>query len=354
MSFSKSQQLKEFINPLLSSMRDFSEQPVRIQIDKLLISECQIKMCFPFGEIKGIDGYFDTIYKPFLKAFPNLERRDLIVLAGETPEGSDWVACMGNYFGTFVAPFLEILPTGHLAHMRFHEFYRFEEGKVIEIQLIWDLPELMMQSNSWPMAPQLGKFICTPGPITGDGLTAEGDGNKSMLKIKNMLTDLCKHPSDPNPKIMCLEKHWHPRFNWYGPAGIGSSRGISGFRNWHQIPFLKAMPDRTVDDKSDLHSEWKADTHWIAEGLYVCETGWPNMQMRLNFDGWMGIAPVNKEIFLRSLDFWKLGGDGLIRENWVLVDILDMYDQIGIDVFQRLRELNKSRSPSAINIDENY
>jgi len=68
----------------------------------------------------------------------------------------------------------------------------------------------------------------------------------------------------------------------------------------------------------------------------------------------MGIAPVNKEIFLRSLDFWKLGEDGLIRENWVLVDLLDMYDQIGIDVFQRLRELNKSKAPGVINIDENY
>ena len=354
MSLNKSQQLKDCINPLLFAMRDFSEQSVRTQTEKLLIPECHIKMCFPFGEIKGIESYFDTVYKPLLNAFPNLERRDLIVLAGETPEGSDWVACMGNYFGTFVAPFLEILPTGHLTHMRFHEFYRFEKGKVVEIQLIWDLPELMMQSNSWPMAPQLGKLLCTPGPITGDGLMTEGDGNKSMLRIKNMLTDLCKHPTDPNPKIMSLEKHWHPRFNWYGPAGIGASRGISGFRNWHQIPFLKAMPDRTVDDKSDLHSEWKADTHWIAEGLYVCETGWPNMQMRLNFDGWMGIAPVNKEIFLRSLDFWKLGEDGLIRENWVLVDLLDMYDQIGIDVFQRLRELNKSKAPGVINIDENY
>ena len=169
-----------------------------------------------------------------------------------------------------------------------------------------------------------------------------------------MLTDLCKHPSDPNPKAMKLEKYWHPQFNWYGPAGIGTCRGISGFRNWHQIPFLNAMPDRTVDDKSDFHSKWKADTHWIAEGLYVCETGWPNMHMQLNFDGWLGIAPVNKEIFLRSLDFWKLGEDGLIRENWVLVDLLDMYDQIGINVFQRLRELNKSRSQSDINIDENY
>ena len=354
MSLNKSQQLKDCIYPLLFAMRDFSEQSVRMQTEKLLIPECHIKMCFPFGEIKGIESYFDTVYKPLLNAFPNLERRDLIVLAGETPEGSDWVACMGNYFGTFVAPFLEILPTGHLTHMRFHEFYRFEKGKVVEIQLIWDLPELMMQSNSWPMAPQLGKLLCTPGPITGDGIMTEGDGNKSMLRVKNMLTDLCKHPTDPNPKIMSLEKHWHPRFNWYGPAGIGASRGISGFRNWHQIPFLKAMPDRTVDDKSDLHSEWKADTHWIAEGLYVCETGWPNMQMRLNFDGWMGIAPVNKEIFLRSLDFWKLGEDGLIRENWVLVDLLDMYDQIGIDVFQRLRELNKSKAPGVINIDENY
>ena len=354
MSFSKSEKLKHCIDPFLSSMRDFSEQSVYKQIEKLFIPECRIRMCFPFGEIKGIKDYFSSTYKPLLESFPNLERRDLIVLAGETPEGSDWVACMGNYFGTFVSPFLEILPTGHLTHMRFHEFYRFKDEKVIEIQVIWDLPELMMQSNSWPMAPQLGKFICTPGPISGDGLKTGGSGAESMAKIKNMLTDLCKHPADPNPKIMNLEKHWHPRFNWYGPAGIGTSRGISGFRNWHQIPFLKAMPDRTVDDKSDFQSNWVADTHWVAEGLYVCETGWPNMQMSLDFDGWMGIAPVNKEIFLRSLDFWRLGEDGLIRENWVLVDILDMYDQVGIDVFQRLRELNKSRSLANINIDENY
>jgi hypothetical protein len=78
------------------------------------------------------------------------------------------------------------------------------------------------------------------------------------------------------------------------------------------------------------------------------------MQMSLNFDGWLGIAPVNKEIFLRSLDFWKLEEDGLIRENWVLVDLLDMYNQVGIDVFQRLRELNKSKSLGDVNMDENY
>ena len=37
----------------------------------------------------------------------------------------------------------------------------------------------------------------------------------------------------------------------------------------------------------------------------------------------------------------------MIRENWVLVDLLDVYQQIGVDVFARLREFNKSRHPVA-------
>ena len=46
---------------------------------------------------------------------------------------------------------------------------------------------------------------------------------------------------------------------------------------------------------------------------------------------------------MRSLDFWRVE-NGLIRENWVMVDLLHMYDQIGIDVFARLREFNNSRN----------
>ena len=110
MSIGKSEKLKDHISPLLSAMRDFSDQSVKRELEKILVPECQIKMCFPFGTIKGAEKYFGTTYKPLLRAFPNLERRDLIILAGETPEGSDWVACMGNYFGTFVSPFLDILP----------------------------------------------------------------------------------------------------------------------------------------------------------------------------------------------------------------------------------------------------
>ncbi|MEM8591657.1 MAG: polyketide cyclase, partial [Pseudomonadota bacterium] len=38
------------------------------------------------------------------------------------------------------------------------------------------------------------------------------------------------------------------------------------------------------------------------------------------------------------LDFWRIE-NGLIRENWVLVDLIDLYQQLGIDVFARMEEL---------------
>jgi predicted ester cyclase len=193
------------------------------------------------------------------------------------------------------------------------------------------------------MAPQLGKFLATPAPMTQDGLTVREDGKQAMNHVIAMLTDLCKYPADPDPAVMQLERYWHPKNNWYGPAGIGANRGIDGFRHWHQIPFLRAMPDRKLDAMGDLMS------HWVAQGNYVCETGWPNMRLTLTDDGWMGIAPAGKEVLLRSLDFWRVE-EGKIRENWVLVDLLDLYRQIGVDVLARLKEFNKARSLSPITL----
>ena len=83
----------------------------------------------------------------------------------------------------------------------------------------------------------------------------------------------------------------------------------------------------------------------------MCETGWPNMRMTLTGDGWMGIAPTGQTVELRSLDFWRVEA-GLIRENWVLIDLLDLYDQIGIDVLARLREFNKARNTGAIRLPD--
>jgi len=42
----------------------------------------------------------------------------------------------------------------------------------------------------------------------------------------------------------------------------------------------------------------------------------------------------------------------LIRENWVLVDLLDLYRQCGVDVLARMAEFNKARNIGPITLPE--
>lgn len=337
-------QLKALVAPMRAALATAQADQVQSALRAVFAPDAIIRLCHPFGDLIGPDALYQQGYGPLLAAMPDLERRDMIVLAGTTPQGQDWVGCMGNYMGSFMAPLLDIRPTGHLAHMRYHEYFRLEAGKIVEMQAIWDIPEVMMQAGVWPMGPQLGALITTPAPMSGDGLTASGDGQATMDHVLAMLTALCRHPADPDPAVMEMPRYWHPRFNWYGPAGIGAMRGIAGFRHWHQIPFLGAMPDRGLDSGGLM-------SHWFAQGDYVCETGWPNMRLTITRDGWLGIAPAGQPITLRSLDFWRME-DGLIRENWVLVDLLDMWAQIGVDVLGRMREFNKARNMGPVSLPD--
>jgi len=301
-------------------------------------------MCHPFGDMPG-DQYYESVLAKLHFSLPDVEKRPWIIMAGTDDHGDDWVGIAGTYIGTFVKPFLDIQPTGHLAHMRFHEYYKIKNEKIIEIQAIWDIPELMMQAGAWPMAPSLGREGLIPGPATCDGLQT-GDyqhdvSTKSKILVIDMLTAMSKHPEEPQ-EAMEMHRYWHPKMNWYGPAGIGTGRGISGFRHWHQIPFLMGMPDR-----GSFRDE--LTYHFFADGPYVAVTGWPNMKQTLSDDGWMGIAPSGRMITLRSLDFWRIER-GQIRENWVLVDLLDVYRQLGVDVLGRMRTFNKARATGSIPI----
>jgi hypothetical protein len=39
----------------------------------------------------------------------------------------------------------------------------------------------------------------------------------------------------------------------------------------------------------------------------------------------------------RVIDFWRREGDRL-AENWVYIDMVDLLKQVGVDVFERVRE----------------
>ena len=332
------QSLRRLLDPFRAALYDFDGTTARVELARAAAPDALFRLAHPFGDTIGANAYHDHAIAPLARAMPDLERRDWIVMAGPDQAGADWIGCGGTYTGTFVAPFLDIPPTGHIAHMRFHEFFRVDHGKIVEMQALWDIPELMMQASAWPMAPSLGREMRVPGPATQDGLMTgprdAAQSDASCQHIINMLTAMKRHPSQGGPDVMELPKYWHERFMWYGTAGIGSGRGVSGFRNWHQIPFLNGMPDRGLYVDEITY-------HFFGDSNYAAVTGWPNMLQSITHDGWMGISPPGGRVEMRSLDFWRLE-QGRIRENWVLVDLLHLYDQIGVDVLARMREVNKA------------
>jgi len=328
---------KQALVPLRRSLYNYHSDTVHAALREVFYQEARVQLAYPFEDLEGANGLYHTALEPLYKAIPDLERRDTIVMAGPTEQGGDWVGCCGYYTGSFTNAWLDIPATGHQVSMRFHEFYRMENLQIVEMQAVWDIPEVMMQAGVWPMAPSLGREWHVPGPATQNGLlVGPWDEDRSMAsqKLVNDMSDCLGHHATGYVEAMRLGDFWHQRCSWYGPSGIGTGRGIAGFRNWHQIPFLNGLPDRVGDANAG---------NLFADGDFVAFTAWPGMHMSISGAGWLGIAPAGQEITMRSLDFWRCE-DGMIRENWVLIDLLDVYHQIGVDVFARMREFNKARS----------
>ncbi|WP_116473010.1 ester cyclase [Zobellella maritima] len=329
---------KTIINRFRAALYDCDPGTLREQLHELFASDCKVQLAHPLGEVTGPDGLYQVGYAPLMAAIPDLERRDYIVLAGPDEE-HNWVGCGGFYTGVFEQSWLDIPATRLLVTLRYAEFFRIEDDRIVEMVALWDIPELMMQARAWPMGPSLGRELLVPGPAVQDGIVTApynaAQAAASFRLVDNMLNGLQEHAVG-GEKAMGLERYWHPKMVWYGPAGIGSCRRISGFRNWHQIPFLAGMPDRV----SCLGKhERKA---YFADANYVAYCGWPGLNATISGDGWLGIAPSGQKVTIRSLDFWRIENDK-IRENWVLVDLLDVYHQVGVDVLARMRALTHDR-----------
>ena len=53
-------------------------------------------------------------------------------------------------------------------------------------------------------------------------------------------------------------------------------------------------------------------------------------------DDFLGVGPTGRPVTMRVMDFY-LHHEGLIRENWVPLDILDLLRQMGVDVLARMQ-----------------
>ena len=283
----------------------------------------------PINELDGVDAIKD-LWRRLNSAFPDLERRDQIFLSGES-DGKQFVAAVGIYQSNFARDWLGVPATHGVAHLRFGEVHEIEDGRIRTSYALWDLLDLLRQAGIWPVVPSLGAEVAWPGPATGDGLRLGKENprhsEQSLAAIRAMHQGLFLYDGK-NLDSMEQYKYWTKDFLWYGPAGIGTARGMQGYRAFHQGPFLKAFPDR------------HGAGHFIEMGCgnYAVTGGWPSVAATHTGPDWLGLAPTGKPVAMRVMDFYRIE-DGLVAENWIPLDIIDVLLQLGTDVLARVARL---------------
>ena len=66
-------------------------------------------------------------------------------------------------------------------------------------------------------------------------------------------------------------------------------------------------------------------------------TGWPSDQATHTGDGLVWLTPTDRQLNRHRPDSWRVEED-LIRENWDMVGMVDMYRRLGVDVLVRMAE----------------
>ena len=272
----------------------------------------------------------EHFWRPFLTSFPDLERRDDIVITGSFKEGK-WIGATGYYTATFNQDWLGIKATGGVVNIRYGEFSKLESGKVHEVYVILDILDVMHQAGCWPSNVPIsrGPLDRVPGPASRDGVTIvaspAAESERSLKLVEAMIAGLMSYDG-ATLESMAMERFWHPHMMWYGPAGIGSCRQLKGFQDVHQRAFLGAFPDRVGGDHKAR----------VGDGAFVGSTGWPSVRAT-HLGPWQGQAATGRKISMRVMDFWRRE-DNLLRENWVFIDMIELLLQMDIDVMGALKD----------------
>ena len=293
-----------------------------------LAENIQWHVSHPVNDLQGLDQFLNQYWVALKTAIPDIEYKPFLMMEG-SDKGQHWVNSTGYFVGTFSQPLFGIPATGKTLYLRFGEMLEFKEAKIVDAYIILDFLDVMNQAEVNPCRPSLGHDGLMMPPSTMDGLCISGsneDASVSKQLVEDMHTALACYDGK-SLYSMNQEKFWHPDFMWYGPAGIGTTRGLKGFREQHQGPFLQGFPDRSVD----------VLTGFIAEGCYVAMGGWPHMSATHSGDNWMGLPASNRELTIRVMDFWRRDGN-LLVENWVSIDIIHFLLQMGHDVFKDMQK----------------
>jgi len=291
----------------------------------------------PVGLQDSADAIIARLFAPLREAIPDLERQTHILMGGQSSahedgraDGEWWVAGTGYYTGHAGKEVFGIPATDRHLRIRWGEFLRFDDaGQVTYAQTIWDFVDWFDQIGLPALPRPRGAAHVYPAPTAYDGvLTAKQDDGvteHTLTSGRDFIFGGLNKFDETDLSSMGMARFFHPNVKWYGPGGIGACLSLSEFETFHQQPWLTAFPDRKVMHLESLFAEDRLLAASGPMGVIATQTG-----------PYLGHPPSGARIEVSGLDFW-LRTDGQFTENWVFVDMIHLFQQMGVDLFARMR-----------------
>ena len=340
---------KHAVLSAMNAIAESSPSALRQNLVHIYHPDAEWRGSHPLNEMQGVDAIEGTVWGPLLHSFPDLERRDTLVMGGRFQE-RDYVGMVGHLAGSFRRDWNGIPATDQVIYLRFGEFHQMVDGKIVQSTVLMDVLDFIRQAGFWPIAPSLGAEGLWSGPISNDGILLSPqdplESAASLALTLAMHASLGGHDDTLYTTLaarreglltMPQKQYWHPKMMWYGPSGIGSTRGLEGFVDYHQMPFRIAFPKGpNLPQPPGMGKHGGSHHVRIGDGRYSATGGWPSRHMMHLGGGWLGLPTTGRAVTMRVMDFYR-ADQGLIRENWVPIDILQVLLQLDVDVLARVR-----------------
>ncbi len=303
----------------------------------------------PINHLDGAEALLTDFWQPLLKSFLDLKRQPYIFMGGASG-GEEWVSGIGYFTGTFVHDWLDIPATGRKADIPFGQFYLMREGKIAESYMVMDLLAVMRQAGFQVLPPARGgEGGKIPGPFTQDGLLfTEQDKletQQTKYLVQAMLTGMHRYVRSRDGgdlRSMEQEHYWVPGMHWYGPTSIGACLSLEEFQDFHQRPWLHGFGDRGVHaDATHGRAIGMGRNDYLAEGRYASLGIW-DRAFSVHHGEYQGVPAKDKKMTIRDFDWYRRDGDRL-AQNWCPIDMIDLFRQMGVDLFDRMRRQVEQR-----------
>ena len=327
------QDAKTIVRAHYESLATATPETVEAILAERMTPDALWRAVHPFNIQSGPKGAADAFWRPFLKGFSSVQRREDIFFAGENTTGelgTVWTMSMGHLMGLFDAPWLGIPANRKLVMLRYAEFNQVANGQIVETAFFCDIPHVMTQSGLTPFPEQTAQHLVQPGPRTHDGLLFKGqdsdESQKTLQLVEKMIFAIDAANRDPEARTPQeeLAENWTDDMAWWGPEGIGATFTIPRYIEQHQGPFRRNIGNRVFNGHLCR----------MAEGHYGGFFGWPNLTVT-NAERFMGYPGNDIRADMRVVDIYRREGDKL-AENWIFIDMLHFLKMQGVDVLGEL------------------